>query len=432
MSSVLTKPLALGPISNKKGPNNDNMRYGVIFPFQIGPKMAAAFVNRGVYTTNWNYDFEDGNDLIVFDNVDTIKPDNAVCINRSGIASDNDFNNQNRYFNRFPVVGGFVPYGAKIDESSSHPHAGTGFGISQILTFPLASDGTFSWNSSPICRKIEIFQFSYQGDNFQIVSTSLKNESNPLSVPNSPWIILSGGISMAIPDGCDLLFPVWARNETIECSGISRWSRINNSWQVVSFIPIAYSEINVHNYFEPSLIREASGALLFTARDDGRQNPPMGTARAQDINAWRSTNGGMTWAQVLHVDQARSGPMCIGNSLNGIPFIVGNPIINEEPGSERDLMYLWTFDSRSNLYPLCVRDALVDFGPNPYGAWYVDHPNSSILRLYDGNLHCYLAYRVRDPHVFGNAGVSNPSPQSGSYLEEVISMYGEQVSIWKF
>lgn len=432
LSSVLTDPLRLGPISGQKAPNNDNLRYGVVFPFQIGPTMAAAFVNRGVYTANWNYDFEDGSDVILFDNVATIQANNAICLNRSGVEPDSDFGGQNRYFNRFPTIGGFVPYGAKVGDTYSHPHAGTGFGISQVLTFPVASDGTFSWSSSPICRKLEIFQFSYQGSSFQVLSTSVRTEANPLTVPNSPWIILSGGISMAIPDGYDLLFPVWARNGTTECVGISRWSRIDGSWQVVSFIPIAYSETGVHNYYEPSLIREAGGALLFAARDDGRQNPPMGTAREQDINAWRSTNGGMTWSHILHVDQVRSGPMCIGISLNGIPFIVGDPIINEPPGSERDLMYLWTFDANSVLYPMCVRYALGDFGTNPYGAWYVDHPNNTILRLYDGNLHCYLAYRVRDPHVYGSAGVLNPSSQSGSYIEEVISMYGTPVPIWQF
>ncbi|WP_306590819.1 hypothetical protein [Geothrix sp. 21YS21S-4] len=201
---------------------------------------------------------------------------------------------------------------------------------------------------------------------------------------------------------------------------------------MASFIPIAYSEAGSHNYYEPSLVREGNGALLFAARDDGQQLPGIGTAREQDLNAWRSTNGGMTWKHVLHVDKVRSGPMSIGISLNGIPFIAGNPIINEPSGSERDLMYLWTFDANSTLYPLCVRDALADFGANSYGSWNVDHPNSTILRLYDGNPHCVMAYRVRDPHVSGSAGVLNPSPQSGSYIEELISMYGTPIPIWEF
>ncbi|WP_306590820.1 hypothetical protein [Geothrix sp. 21YS21S-4] len=220
LSSVLTNSLRLGPITEKKAPNNDNLRYGVVFPFQVGPTTAAAFINREVYTANWNYDSQDGNDVILFDNLEEIDSINTINLNRSGASTDDAGNSH--YFNQFPVVGGFVPYGAKVGSAVTHPYAGTGFGISQALIFPVAPDGTFSWDSAPISRQVQVFQFSYQGDDFRVLSTSIKSETDPLRVPNSPWIILSGGISMAIPDGLDLLLPVWAWNGANECSGISR------------------------------------------------------------------------------------------------------------------------------------------------------------------------------------------------------------------
>lgn len=434
---VTHNALRLGPIRELKAPNDEIVRYAVLVPFQIGPNMAAMFVNRGVYNKNANYDSEDGNDLFLFDALEDIRAEDAIALSRSGVEADPDSGGDKRYFNRYPLMGGFVPYGARLN-GKPHPHAETGFAVSQVLIHPIAPDGTFRWRDTPIKRSLEVFQLAYDGDKFRVTSKEVKKTySAPFRMLDSKWNILGGGMSMAIPDGADLLFPVWAGNGTDTCVGVSRWRRVDGSWQVVAFIPIAHSKPKQHNYYEASLIRDIDGALIFAARDDGRPNmerPDWGSAVEQDINAWRSTDGGMRWTHVIHVERARFGPMVIGRSADGLPFIAGNPIVAGKTRADmRNVLCLWPLNAqRDGLEsPMIARDATKEFGKSET-SWRIDHPVNAILRLADGKTRSFLSYRVRDAHVDPrtNKGVSAPSPQAGSYLEEVIGV-GAPLPIWQ-
>ncbi len=67
---------------------------------------------------------------------------------------------------RFPVLGGFVPFGARRPNGAQHPHAGTGFGICTALRFPADAAGNFSW-TAPCDYSIEVRQFAYDGRHFE-------------------------------------------------------------------------------------------------------------------------------------------------------------------------------------------------------------------------------------------------------------------------
>ena len=438
--SVTRGALRLGPITEKKAPHNDYLRYCVIMPFQVGPRMAAAFVNRNIYASGYNYDSEDGTDVFLFDDFGKLIPERAIPLNRSGVEPDAEYSGKLRYFNRFPVNGGFVPYGARLNRQP-HPHAGTGFGISQAIIFPVSPDGTFNWDAGNISRKTDFFQFAYDGKTFKVVSK--KELSGSIPIPGSEWSILNLGMAVAIPDGADLLLAAWGDRDggKSHATGISRWSRSSGSWQPVEFTPIAWSnEEEEHNYYEPSLVRDRDGALIFAARDDGRQNvehPAWGNALEQDINVWRSGDNGKTWTQIVHVEQVRTGPMALGRAADGTLFVMGNPIIKGKTTSTepRTLLYLWPLnDQRHGLMkPVVACDAFKQFGKNGT-TWYIDHPNSTILRLDDGREHAVIAYRVRDPHLdprVSGKSIAVPSPQAGSYLEEV-SHPGKSCPIWEF
>ena len=204
--SITRNKWRLGPINERHIPNDEAICYGLIVPFQVGPNTAAAFVNRGVYNKNRNSDSEDGNDFFFFDAPENICPENVIPLNRSGVEMEPGFEGK-RYFNRFPMLGGFVPHGARIS-GQPHPHAGSGFSLSMVITYPVAADGTFSWRPSPIRSYFELFQLAYDGKKLQIVSKS--KIPNKLEVPDSKWVIIAAGLSMAIPDAADLLFPVLA------------------------------------------------------------------------------------------------------------------------------------------------------------------------------------------------------------------------------
>ena len=102
-------------------PSDEIWRYGLGFPFQVAPHKAGLFCNirrDGMH----GIDYEIGSDVILFDDLADIHAGNAFPLSRyEKTASSLTI--------KGPVVGGFVPMGAKMADGSPHPHAGTGFGM---------------------------------------------------------------------------------------------------------------------------------------------------------------------------------------------------------------------------------------------------------------------------------------------------------------
>ena len=60
--------------------------------------------------------------------------------------------------------------------------------------------------------------------------------------------------------------------------------------------------------------------------------------------------------------------------------------------------------------------------------WRVDHPSAATLQLADGRWHNVMGYRI---HEDVESPELTPPPQTGAYLEEVISS-GEPIPTWNF
>ncbi len=111
---------------------------------------------------------------------------------------------------------------------------------------------------------------------------------------------------------------------------------------------------------------------------------------------------------------------------DGTPYLCGNRL-----GHERDWLLLWPLkQNRSGLEePITVRNALKQFGPPPSGkVWFMDHPMSQTVRLADGAWRHLLVYRIMDR---GEHSGFPPAPQTGLYVEEVISA-GSAIPSWNF
>ena len=91
---------------------------------QVAPRKAALLSGRFLTGTG-SIDFVDGGDLILFDDLDSIGSGEVIPLTRNArLPGDSTI-----VIRGFPV-GGFVPFGAKQEDGSAHPHAGTGFGLS--------------------------------------------------------------------------------------------------------------------------------------------------------------------------------------------------------------------------------------------------------------------------------------------------------------
>ncbi len=391
------------------------LRYGLGFPFQVAPDKVAVSVNLRVEHAH-TYDYEYGSDIVVFDALETIDGATAVPVSRNETFTD-PATGEGRLAIKYPVIGGFVPLGARRPDGSPHPHAGTGFGICQSLTFPTDAEGLFSWKSKFV-HETELHQLAYDGERFTGVETPLPAGITHPRVADSGWVITAPGIVHAIPDGDDLIWACAASGPGGSVSAVVRFSRDSGQWLPVAVYPVTPA---AKGWAEPSLVRDVDGSWLFGAR---------GTTEGTEfgIRVWRSADQGATWSVVVDAPETiQEAPVSINSAADGTPFV--SACLRNHG---REILCLWPLNaSRDGLMtPLIVRPARADFGPPPAGAggWMVDHPSAVVARLADGQWHSLLAYRILQSAEFSKA---DPAPQSGCYVEEVFSS-GPVRPTWKF
>ncbi len=429
--------------------------YQIVMPFQVSATTAGALCNireglvKGV-------DFECGVDVILFDRLSNLDAKQAVAVTRN-----QDEPNPHSIppgkpsiIVKYPARAGFVPVAAKQADGTAHPWAGTGFALNQAIAWTKEDPGAAPYGVNMFAGPeahwyFEVHQLFYDGKTFKVTAT----EPVPLTELVSGWTIQDGSLTNAIPDGNDLL--VGMTGGKIEGSrlkqanpsvanlagaGVMRWRNEGKAWKPVSFVPVTGTD----GSFEPSLIRDADGALLFSAR--GSREPDF-----NDIRVWRSQDNGATWSKVIHVRGViSSSTISLNQAADGTPYVVANlyevfmspldriklPKDSEGRtrlgGATRNTLCLWPLNAARNALepPLIGRDLAAEFGPPPGGsAWRVDHPSGMTLRLADGTWHHLLGMRILE---YGELTyVMPPTPQTGSYLEELISA-GDPIPIWKF
>ena len=408
-------------------PPGETCRYGGAFPFQVAANTAAVLCclrNEGHPVG----DFENGSDVFLFDDLAHIDPATAVPIVRNDTYVDGK--GQRRINIHYPIVGGFVPLGALRDDGTPHPHAGTGFGISHALDFPLLGKGHYTklHKQNKCVLRTCVYQFSYDTHFFLIDDFDVFGLEQPLRAAGtgSQWAIHSPGLRQGVPDGDDFLAPATASADDLHnvihqpaASGVARWQRRGDSWAPTTFVPIEKPQSD-SVWSEPSLVLDIDGSLLFTSRGCYGDADHV-------IRIWRSTDGGESWEVVIEKPEARGqAPVTINSAVDGTPYVVCNRL-----GHERDWLVIHPLnDERSDLLPaIDVRNALEEFGPPPKGpVWFMDHPNGETLRLGDGAWHHVLSYRNMDR---GEHAGGAPSEFSGQFLEEVVSD-GPARRVWDF
>ena len=410
-------------------PEEQVCRYGVGAPFQLSPTMAAMTCSLRIEKPPVG-DFESGVDVILFDDLSRISAEHAIPVSRNEKYVHTS-TGKPRIIVKYPLTGGFVPLGARRADGSPHPHAGTGFGLCEVLDFPMHGEWKTGYyrkedKKKDMIRGTEVRQLAYDGKVLLVTETVRTTLENPPQAPDSEWKLIWPGLTWAIPDGDDLLYPTYAaRGDATTwvpepvASGVARWRRQDGRWHPITFVPVAHQE-GAGMWAEPSLIRDTDGSLLFTARGAYGDFDNL-------VRVWRSADNGRTWDVLIDLPKARGqAPVTLNQAADGTPYIVANL-----PGHERDWLGLWPLqpDRKALGAMINVRNAVEDFGPPPSGlVWFMDHPSAATLRLADGKWHHVLTYRLMDR---GEHSGGEPTPHTGQYVEEVISA-GAARPPWKF
>ena len=428
-------------------PDGDMYRYGLGYVFQVDETRAGLFANLRTEGLPVG-DFEAGMDAFVFDDASKLSSAEPLTITRN-VDYEDEVTGEPRLILKHDQKGGFVPAGAKRDNGSDHPHAGTGFLLGAALDFARQPDGSYSKadKAESMVRNVELHNLEWDGSQLRVLHTELRGLANPLLSPDGEWAIIEPGMRMAIPDGDDMVMGLGAigsrsglgpdRGPNVWlpepfCAGFSRLRRTDGAWRIVDFVPVAEGKEAEHPVvvrgqkmgllpLEPTVIRDVDGSLLFTVRG------AYSDYEDHVVRIWRSTDGGAKWDVILEEPNARGqAPVTLNQAVDGTPYLIISAY-----GHERDLLVIRPLNAKRDALedPIVVRDAIKDFGPPPVGpVWFVDHSQSTTVRLADGKWHDLIVYRVMDR---GEHSGKPPAPQTALYVEEVASL-GEPLPRWKF
>lgn len=381
------------------------------------------------------FDTEVGNDLAIVDRLDGFDGARIFPLNRGAIAADPRTGTLSLMC-RYPLAAGFVPLGARRPDGTPHPHAGTGFGMSHIIGFPVDATGRplphGAWNYDDRYVAVELQQYRYDGSTFTVE----RSELMPFTTLLDGWEFTSMPLGHCLADGDDLLNgfvgkPVGSQEKP--CSGLARWRRTGSAWRLVSFIPVTPYD----GSYEPSVVRDADGSLLFAVR--GGQPGP----EENSIQLWRSADGGSRWEKLIHLRNIRAGtPVTVNKGPGGALYLAGNPhreadslgrrIPNQPSIAMRETLLLWPLsDDRRRLQePVLARDCMADFGSAPHGSiWWADHPIGHNVRLADRQWHHILVHRLLEQNEC--VGGAPATPNTGTYVQEVLGA-GVALPEWKF
>ncbi len=430
-------------------PPGETLRYGLALPFQVAPKLAAAFVNirirDGVLSLDpGGDDFEVGVDVVLFDNLTSPRPEAPLVLTRNQEEPNPNSKpaGARAVMVKYPARGGFVPLGAKRPDGSPHPLAGTGFAINQAIARRIGPSGSLYHEVGTFAREEgysyhEVHQLAYDGKSLKVTATGRVADRDLLA----GWQVTGEGLANAIPDGDDFLVGMSAAKPGSEGgAGVMRWKHNGQKWAAVAFTPVTGEDRSS----EASLVRDRDGALLFSARASGEPD-------YYDARVWRSADGGATWTKVIHVrgiissgpitlNEAADSSLYIGANLYQVPFepIAGRFRVPKDRsgrirggGWTRKTLCLWPLNRERNALepPVIARDCDAEFGPPPGGSmWRVDHPSSANVQLADGEWHHVLGYRI---HEDVESREAQPPAQTGTYLEEVITP-AKAIPRWRF
>ncbi len=404
--SGLAMSHGLAKLSGPVGPEQWPAAYGLGIFVQLGPETAGLFLNIRAGGVNV-IDFEMGVDLIVFSQLSELDVKRARRIKRNE-AMQHPETGDPMILVTYPGNIGFIPLGARRLDGSPHPHAGTGFSISRDIAFPADMSARRHQEIKAPWNCLALQQYRYDGTHFETASVHRFDASELLD----GWTEWSAGLSTAIPDCDDLLMPFFgasAAGETPPCPFLARWEMGADGWLPREVYPIE----DAAGCREPSLVRDSDGSLLLTARHGWPPNPENPAC----LRVWRSING-VDWTRCVDLAGVRSGgPLSIGRSATGRPFIIGNG--PNEGRHSRASVSLWPLnDERNGITQDTVEfDADERCGPAPVFAWNVDHSIPAVVQLADGKQHCLVAMRVCETTEVVRDTL--PTPATGCYIESI-------------
>ncbi|MEO6244455.1 MAG: hypothetical protein ABIQ12_03385 [Opitutaceae bacterium] len=346
------------------------------------------------------HDFEIGNDGFVFRQLAEIVPERAIPINR--LEADYVTRaGEKAVLAKYPVNGAIVPLGAKREDGTPHPAAGTGFLCSTALTFTAdRAEITVAPD-----QFVEFYQVRWDGAKLQV-------ERDRLPESYAARLINVGFNSLPLGDG--FLCPV-VSDEGIEVLRFAfehgRWRPVESGGNFATIKKPARLALEpskqgvggkkfaaVRGEIEPSLARVPGGFICYTRGPDPRGR------------VYRSQDGLHYYLQFDNWNH--TVPQSMNQGLDGSIYLA----TNRGPGLLRNPLVAFALRGQSFVDPIIVHDERQIGDDKGAAVPFCDHAMGANLRL-GGRWRHLLAYRVCDLRETNGQGAA-PTPQTGLYLAE--------------
>jgi hypothetical protein len=327
------------------------------------------------------HDFEIGNDGFVFRDLSDILPERAIPMNRldpnyrlrSGQASG--------VLAKYPVNGGFVPRGAKLEDGSPHPAAGAGFLLSTAAAF-LPDRSEMFPNTDQF---VEFLQARWDGN-------SLKVTRDELPQPLADRLRNVG--FNCLPRGAGFLCPLVSREGIV----VVRFEYEKGRWR-----PATWGKpfTTLPGETEPSLRKTDDDYLVYTR-----------SVRDRRGRVYRSQDGLHYYLTFDHWNY--TVPQALNQGLDGSFYLT----TNTGPGWLRNPLLAFSLRGQSFVDPVAVHDEKQIGDDKAKEVPFVDHAIAENVFL-NGRWRHFLLYRVCDLRETNGEGAP-PFPQTGLYLTEML------------
>jgi hypothetical protein len=345
------------------------------------------------------HDFEVGNDGFVFQRLSEILAEKAIPINRL----DTNFQLKSArgrcVLGKFPVSGAFVPRGARLEDGSPHPGAGTGFLVSGSLPFlPDRSDG--HPEAGPDDRPFDLVQLRWDG---HVLQVARRDQVSSLVGRRLGRICLSNFCAQ----DRGFLCPFGPDDGSFVV--VIRFDWDGQSWKptaagkpfITAKAPAGLDgKPRVYRYLEvePCIVHVQDHYLVHT-----RGRDPKGRVYISE--------DGLNY-QLLFEHPNHTVPQVLNQGLDGSLYLATNP----GPGWLRNPLLAYALRGQDFVEPLIIHDEQHIRGDKGKEVPFCDHCRGANVFL-EGRWRHLLLYRVCDMSETDGRGAA-PFPQTGLYLAE--------------
>jgi hypothetical protein len=346
------------------------------------------------------HDFEIGNDGFIFRKLSEIVPKAAFPINRLE-TNYTTRAGEPAVLAKYPVHGIIIPLGAKLENNTPHPAAGSGFLISTLLSFtPDRAEVTPNPD-----QFVELYQVRWDGKELKVEKDKLP-EPYASSVINVGFNCLIKGEAVLCPvvsdQGIEVLLFEHKEGRWQPTRSGGNFATIKKTAKIglANVGPGGKQFALVRGEMEPSLVQLTDGYMVHTR---GPDTEPKG-------RFYWSQDGLRYYFKFDHWNH--TVPQVLNQGLDGSLYLT----TNTGPGRLRNPLYAYALRGLSLVDPIILHDEKQIRDVKGKEIPFCDHAMGENVFL-NGRWRHLITYRVLDLRETNGEGAP-PTPQTGLYLAE--------------